>query len=106
MLYVTLPYFLCGIMETATGALRGMGASTVPMVVSVLGICVFRLGWLFTVFQIPEYHTLDCLYISYPISWVATGLAQVLAFVWVYRRRVEFDKRYVMKSLNAKGEQE
>ena len=103
MFYVSLPYFLCGIMETATGALRGMGASTTPMLVSILGVCGFRLGWLFTVFQIPEYHTLDSLYLSYPISWIATSVAQLIAFVIVYRRRVRWDQQYVLKGLNAQG---
>lgn len=103
MFYVTLPYALCGVMETATGALRGMGASTVPMLVSILGVCGFRLGWLFTIFRIPEYHTLESLYLSYPISWVATGIAQIVAFVIVYRRRVRWDQKYVLKGLNAEG---
>lgn len=103
MLYVSLPYFLCGIMETATGALRGMGASTTPMLVSILGVCGFRLGWLFTVFRIPEYHTLESLYLSYPISWVATSAAQIIAFVIVYRKRVRWDRQYVLKGLNAQG---
>lgn len=103
MSIMTTTYFLCGLMETVTGALRGMGASTVPMVVSILGVCGFRLGWVFTIFRIPEYHTLEWLYLSYPISWIATGLVQLISFIVIYRRRVRWDQQYVLKGLNAQG---
>ena len=53
MTYVCLPYFLCGLMDVTTGTLRGMGASTVPMVISVLGVCGIRIGWVATIFQLP-----------------------------------------------------
>lgn len=81
-LWIGLPYFLCGLMETMTGTLRGMGKSIAAMFIAVLGVCGFRLLWIFTVFQIPAYHTLPCLFASYIISWVATfavGLAFFLA---------------------------
>lgn len=88
MSYVCLPYFLCGMMEVTTGVLRGMGASVSPMVVSILGVCGLRVGWIYTVFQIPEYHTPQSLYISYPISWILTFLAQLVICLIVYRRKV------------------
>ena len=84
--YVCLPYFLCGLMDVSTGALRGMGASLEPMIISVLGVCAFRVGWITTIFQIPAFHTPQCLYLSYPISWILTFAAQYLAFRRVYRR--------------------
>ena len=73
LLYVCLPYFLCGMMEVATGTVRGMGISLSPMIVTVLGVCGFRVGWIFTVFA--RYRSLECLFISYPISWLVTSLA-------------------------------
>ena len=84
--YICLPYFLCGIMDVTTGALRGMGASFVPMLISVLGVCGVRIGWIYTVFQMPQYHTPQCLYFSYAISWLTTGLCQLAAFLGVYRK--------------------
>lgn len=87
MTWLLLPYFLCGLQDVTTGALRGMGASTVPMIISILGVCAFRVGWVSTVFQIPQYHTPESLYISYPISWVLTFIAQMIAFWIVYRRQ-------------------
>ncbi len=88
MSVVCLTYCLCGLMDTTTGALRGMGASLVPMVISVLGVCGIRLGWIFTVFQIPRFHNPLWLYISYPVSWITTFLAQLYAFIRVFRQRI------------------
>ena len=89
MSVICLTYFLCGLMETTTGALRGMGASMIPMVISVLGVCGVRLGWIFTVFQIPQFHTPLWLYISYPVSWAFTFGAQLFAFIKVYKERTQ-----------------
>lgn len=84
--FICIPYFLCGLMDVSTGALRGMGASIAPMIISILGICGLRIGWIYTIFQIPQYHTPQCLYISYAISWALTFLIQFMAFLIVYRR--------------------
>ena len=65
-------YFLCGLMDVMVGALRGIGYSFIPMIVSLCGVCGIRLVWLFTVFEIPEYHLVQTVYISYPISWFVT----------------------------------
>ena len=86
---ICIPYFLCGLMDVSTGALRGLGASFVPMVISVLGVCGIRIGWIYTIFQIPQFHTPQCLYISYPISWTVTFLCQMAAFFIVYRKHTK-----------------
>lgn len=85
--YIALPYFICGLMDVSTGVLRGLGASVPPMIVSILGVCAFRVGWIYTVFQIPQFHTPESLYISYPISWIITFAAQLIVCLWVYRKR-------------------
>jgi putative MATE family efflux protein len=84
--FICLPYFLCGLMDVTTGALRGMGASLIPMIISVLGVCGIRILWIATIFQIPAYHTPECLYLSYTISWIATFLTQLVAYIFVFRR--------------------
>ena len=81
------PFVLGGLMDVSTGALRGMGASTSPMIISVLGICGLRILWIYTIFQIPAFHTPQCLYISYAVSWGVTFLCQLAAFFVIYRRR-------------------
>ena len=84
--YICLPYFLCGLMDVSTGALRGLGASFIPMVISVLGVCGMRIGWIYTIFQIPRFHTPQCLYFSYTVSWTLTFLFQLAAFLLVCRK--------------------
>lgn len=86
MQYICLAYFICGLMDVSTGALRGMGASVVPMLISVLGVCGIRLLWIATIFQIPQYHTQQCLYTSYTVSWAITFACQLTAFLIVYKR--------------------
>jgi len=86
LLYVCLPYCLCGMMDVSSGALRGLGSSFAPMVISVLGVCGFRIGWIFTIFQIPRFHSPQSLYISYPISWVLTYAAQLIVFLVLFDR--------------------
>jgi len=98
MCYVCLPYFLCGIMEVLTGALRGMGSSIVPMVITVLGACVFRILWICIVFQIPAFHTPDAVYFSYPVSWILTAAAEYVAFLIVFRRK---SREYAPHALDA-----
>jgi len=79
-------YFLCGLMDVSTGALRGMGASISPMIISVLGVCGIRIGWISTIFQIPQFHTPQSLYFSYVVSWTLTFAIQMYAFFRVYRK--------------------
>ena len=86
---ICLPYFLCGLMDVTTGAIRGMGASLSPMIITVLGVCGFRIGWIYTVFQIPEYHTPSCLYFSYTVSWTMTFLIELFAFFMIYKKRIK-----------------
>lgn len=87
MTSMALPYFLCGMMDVSTGALRGLGVSFVPMLISVLGVCGIRVLWIATIFPIPAFHTPQCLYLSYTVSWIVTLLFQLLAFRIVYRKR-------------------
>lgn len=84
---IGLIYFLCGIMEVTTGGLRGMGVSVASMISSVFGVCGLRIGWILTVFQIPEYHTMKSLYFSYCISWIFTFLVQAMIFYIILHKR-------------------
>lgn len=85
LLILGLPYFLCGTMEVMSGMLRGIGASTVSMTVSLLGACVFRIIWIYTVFV--QFHTLDVLYLSFPVSWLLTTCAHFVCFCFIMHRR-------------------
>ena len=86
-LWIIAPtYFLCGMMDVMVGALRGLGYSIAPMIVSLLGACAFRLLWIATVFQIDRFHTIETVYTSYPISWIVTFLAHLVTFFIVRSR--------------------
>ena len=86
MNYICLPYFLCGIMDVMTGVLRGLGASLLPMIISVAGVCGFRIVWIYSVFALPRFHTPQVLYLSYPISWVLTFAAELTVFFVLMHR--------------------
>ena len=81
---VSVTYCLCGMMDVVAGSVRGLGYSILPMLVSLVGACVFRIIWIFTVFQWQ--HTLFSLYISYPISWALTICAHLVCYFAVRRR--------------------
>ena len=80
----TVPYFLCGIMDLIPGALRGMGHSAVPMVLSVIGTVGTRIVWIYGFF--PHHRSLFFLFISYPGSWIATILMQAVCFYSVRKK--------------------
>ena len=82
--YTTLTYFLCGIMDLLPGALRGMGYSSVPMILSIIGTVGTRIVWIFGIF--PNHRSLDILFISYPVSWMITIALQIICFYFVRRK--------------------
>lgn len=63
---------VCGLYEVPAGVLRGTGHSALPAVLTILGTCVLRIVWIFTVFA--HFHTPESLYIAFPISWGVTIL--------------------------------
>ena len=84
MLYTTLTYFLCGLMEVMSGMLRGLGASTTSMIVSLIGACAMRVVWVYTIFN--SFRTPGSLYISYPISWLATTIVLYICYAVILKR--------------------
>ena len=82
-------YLLCGMMDTVVGVIRGMGYGIMPMLVSLTGACLMRVVWIYTIFR--SYHTLRCLYISYPISWGLTFAVHMVCFAVVYKRLLRRD---------------
>lgn len=83
--YTTFTYFLCGVMDLFPGALRGMGYSTVPMILSIIGTVGVRIIWIYGLF--PMHRSLTFLFISYPASWIATIVMQVICF-WFVRKKI------------------
>lgn len=86
MRIILLPYALCGMMDVVVGVLRGMGYSVGPMIMSLIGACGLRLVWIATVFRIPQFHNISTVYVSYPITWAITLLAQLLLYVYASKK--------------------
>ena len=84
--YICTTYCLCGMMDVSVGCLRGMGYSIMPMLVSLTGACLFRIVWIYTAFE--HFRSLQCLYISYPISWTLTFVIHIICFLLVYTKLV------------------
>ena len=85
---VTLPYyFLCSIMNATSGALRGIGYSTVPMISSIVGICGFRILWIMFAFPLEMFHSAWGIYLAFPLSWALVVLANILT-LWIVSKGV------------------
>ncbi|MBO5656675.1 MAG: MATE family efflux transporter [Agathobacter sp.] len=83
---VCTTYALCGVMDSMVGALRGLGCSILPTIVSLMGACVFRIVWIAILFRIEEFHTIKTLYWAYPISWALTASVHIISFIIVRRK--------------------
>ena len=68
-------------MDVTSGSLRGLGYSFTPMIVSLLGVCVLRVVWVATVFQMERFHTVETIYYSYPVTWTVTFAAHLITFL-------------------------
>ncbi|MBE6725288.1 MAG: MATE family efflux transporter [Ruminococcaceae bacterium] len=93
LLYLAVPYFLCGMMEVMVGGQRGMGLSLLPMINALLGSCVLRIVWIVTIFA--AHHTLFMLYISYPVSWLVTTAAHSVVYAIRLRKLKREDREPV-----------
>ena len=82
---IACTYFLCGFMDTLCYSMRGLGMSLLPTLISLTGACLFRIFWIYTVFE--AYHTQFSLYISYPISWSLTAAAYVVCYLIVRKKK-------------------
>lgn len=86
LLYICTIYCMCGIMDVLVGSIRGLGYAIMPMIVSLLGACAFRVVWIYTIFSWNR--TLETLYISYPVSWTLTALVHLICFIIVKKKLV------------------
>ena len=87
--YTTTTYFLCGIMDLFPGAMRGMGYSLAPMILSIIGTVGTRVIWIYGFF--PHCRSLDFLFISYPASWIFTIAMQAVCYLALRRRSIHIE---------------
>ena len=83
LIIIAASYAVCGMMDVVVGSLRGLGYSFMPMIVSLIGVCALRLIWLATVFQLEQFHKVEIIYYTYPISWTVTLIAHLICFFTV-----------------------
>jgi len=82
--YICLQYYMCGIMNVFVGTLRGFGKSTAPMIISIFGVCVVRIIWIFTLFE--QYPTASVLYLSYPVTWIITAVTEIIYLIPLWNK--------------------
>ena len=75
---------LNALLDTFVASLRGMGYSSLPTILMVIGICGVRIAWLYTVF--PKLGTLQSIYMCFPVSWAITMIIEIILWVIAYRK--------------------
>jgi len=92
---VTSLYLLMGLSDTVVGTMRGMGNSTLPMIISVFGICAFRILWLYTAFAMVP--TFAMLLVGYPVSWAVTLIGQLICYLLMKKRVIaRYDAKFAV----------
>ena len=79
-------YGFSAFMDCTIAASRALGKSLAPTVMVILGSCVFRIIWVYTVFA--WFQTIPSLYLVYICSWTITALAEIAYFHHVYKQQV------------------
>ena len=85
-----LAYCISAFMDCTIAACRGLGETVVPTILVVLGSCVFRVIWVYTIFA--HFHTIPSLYLLYPFSWGLTAIAELIYFVRIYKKAMRIYK--------------
>lgn len=86
LLIISTSYFLCGLMDTFAYSLRGIGYSLTPTIVSLIGACGLRILWIYTIFQINQFHNITGIAISYPVSWIITASVHLILFIRLFSK--------------------
>lgn len=91
LIYMSAPYFLCGVMDSTSYLLKGMGKQVIPTLIVLIGTVLFRVVWIFTVCRIfpgsPEtLGNISYLYISYPVTWIIAISANLIYYTYLKKR--------------------
>jgi putative MATE family efflux protein len=74
--------YIC--IEILSGTLRGMGDAFMPTIITVAGVCVLRMVWLFT--ALPKVHTMKTVMYSYPFSWIVSSVCFVIYYEYYVKK--------------------
>lgn len=81
---MALSYSVSAFMDCTIAASRGLGKTFIPTIIVIMGSCVFRVMWIYTVFA--YFRTIESLYLLYVFSWMITAIAEIIYFVYSYRK--------------------
>ena len=99
---MALAYCISAFMDCTIAASRGLGKTVGPTVIVIMGSCVFRVIWVYTIFA--RIHTIPALYLLYPCSWAITAAAEIVYFVSAYRHSVQiFEQNKIAEELAVKS---
>lgn len=85
LMIICTTYAICGVMDVMVGSIRGIGYSIIPTIITLLGVCVIRVIWIYTVFKIYPYTY--TLYLSYPITWLITAIMHIISYLVIRKKR-------------------
>ncbi len=88
-----IPNFLIACSDICANTTIGLGNSFLPMINSTIGICGVRILYIYTFFQIERFHSIEYLYLTYPISWLLTFVAQLITMMMIYRKHTTKKKK-------------
>ena len=94
---MALAYCISAFMDCTIAASRGLGKTVVPTVIVIMGSCVFRVIWVYTIFA--HFHTIPSLYLLYPCSWALTAIAEILYFIHCYKQAMKIFREPIPSSL-------
>lgn len=101
VMFTILPvYFLTAFMDVTAGAIRALGASVSPMIISIFGICVLRVLWILFIFPLDSFHTIVGIYLAYPVTWTVTALILIGELIYMFsklskRTKTELNKESI-----------
>ncbi|MBQ3922310.1 MAG: MATE family efflux transporter [Spirochaetales bacterium] len=87
MKYLGMIYGITALMDCTIAGARALGHGIMPTVIVIMGSCVFRIIWIFTIFA--HLHTVGSLFMLYPVSWTITAIAEVIYFVIIFRKEMK-----------------
>ena len=94
---MALAYCISAFMDCTIAASRGLGKTVMPTVIVIMGSCVFRVIWVYTIFA--HFHTIPSLYLLYPCSWALTAIAEILYFIRCYKQAMKIFREPIPSSL-------
>lgn len=86
IMLICIPYFTCGVMNIFVGGMRGLGSSLTPMAITIFGVCILRVAWVYTIFAL--WPTWEVLFLSYSVTWVITSIIGGICYAVIKKKAI------------------